>query len=63
MNDNKNQEIIICLNVSLKTHLLITKKPFLWTVLLVLKILNFTQSLMSDLGFPAKGQHVPVNNI
>ena len=59
MNDNKNQDIIIRLNASLKTHLLITKKPFLWTVLLILKIPNFTQSPMSDLGFPAKGATCP----
>ena len=55
VNDNKNQDIIRCSNVSLKTHLLITTKPLLWTVLLVLKIPNFTQSPMFGLGFPAKG--------
>ena len=59
MNDNKNQDIIIRLNVFLMTHLSITKKPFLWTVLLALKIPNFTQSPMSDLGFPAKGATCP----
>ena len=59
MNDNKNQDIIRRSNVSLKTHLLITTKPLLWTVLLVLKIPNFTQSPMSGLGFPAKGATCP----
>ena len=50
VNDNKNQDIIRRSNVFLKTHQLITTKPLLWTVLLVLKIPNFTQSPMSDLG-------------
>ena len=59
MNDNKNQDIIRRSNVSLTTHLLITMKPLLWTVLLVLKIPNFTQSPTSDLRFPAKGATRP----
>ena len=59
MNDNKNQDIIRRSNVSLTTHLLITMKPLLWTVLLVLKIPNFTQSPTSGLGFPAKGAMCP----
>ena len=59
MNDNKNQDIIRRSNVSLTTHLLITMKPLLWTVLLVLKIPYFTQSPTSGLGFPAKGATCP----